>query len=180
MKRQDQRLAERLAVFDQEAKLPKDLRDALDHHPHVRAQWEQHVRLSRLMTLKRYELSSSQAEHRVRESVRRHLQAMTQPEPEEDWASMWRGAFPILRFSLAALFVVLLAMHMGVTEPADTLPTIPRTAERLSTAPQGAAMQASASETMVRPNPDFAEMMLSNMNSRIMYSGNVQFIGLNR
>lgn len=102
------KIRKKVAPFRAEAEMPDGLRRALEACPLCRAYWRRSRRVAELVSLKRYEKPDANGLARCRLAVRRHIE---QAANEEAQAVGW-GVFPVFRFSLAALLVALLGLHM--------------------------------------------------------------------
>ncbi len=170
----------RLMAHPRDTDLPDDLRATLESCPECRAFWSRMQRISGLIALKRYEYPDLATLDRCRRDVHQRildLQAKAQAQAEPvSWSAVWGTTLPAFRFSMAALFVALLGLHIFSASHLPVLHTSERSmAEHLQRAEQAQADQLAQDE---RPNPEFTIMMLSNWTPRVQQDSAVQFIGL--
>lgn len=165
----------RLVTFTAGAELPADLRRSVEQCPECRAFWMQTRRLAALIALKRYERPDEQALERCVIEARRRVSALEQNDEALTWGAWWGTSMPAFRFSMAALFIALLGLHMLSV---SRLPSIHTSEQSLAEHVRENQAQRLAQDE--RPNPEFSVMMLSNWSPRVQQNSAYQFIGLDR
>ena len=156
MNRQKKKWLEQLALHRSESTLPEHLRAVLNEQPDVREAWAQSNRVASLLSLKRYELPEEEAGQRCRSAVIRQLRSVPAMESDGRWGWLWVDATPVMRMTLAALFVAMIGLHMLAGGPlVDHDP-----AEAAHWSPDAMAMGPGPADGLDdRPNPEFAEFM---------------------
>ncbi len=166
----------RLMAYTCDEELPARLREALEACPECRAFWTHMRRVSALIALKRHELPDEQMLERCANAVRSRLAALQEEAGTTAWDGLWGTTLPAFRFSMAALFMALLGLHIFSASHLPSIHTSERSlAEHVRSGRSQGDQQFAREE---RVNPDFPVMMISNWSPRVQQSSAYQFIGM--
>ncbi len=175
MKCRCKKTQQRLVAYSCEEEWPPDLRVAMEACPECRAFWARTRQVADLMALKRYEQPDEAALERCQAAVRRLVATLREEHVGEARESVWGSAPFVFRFSMAALLVALLGLHVLTSLPFPPIHTTERSlADYLHDTRAQAEKQLAQDE---RPNPEFTIMMLSNWAPRVRQDGAYRFVG---
>jgi len=105
----------RIVEFE-DRELPVKIAQHLEHCSTCKHAYEQSLHLRKLLSLKRYEKPSAEADERLTLSIHRTIQEHLDPHPEETGISAWEWLtlepLPALRYAAAALLIAIVGIHL--------------------------------------------------------------------
>lgn len=166
----------RLMAYPCNEALPSELRATVEACPECLAFWTRMRRVSALIALKRHEIPDEQVLERCANAVRCRLAALQEDAGTSAWDGLWGTTLPVFRFSMAALFMALLGLHIFSASHLPSIHTSERALAEHVRSGQSQEDQQFAREE--RANPEFPVMMISNWSPRVQQSSAYQFIGM--